>query len=117
MTRHGGDDIGGTYRVGGDLLGGTNSQGGQHGVPACHGAVDGARIEHVGTDYLESIMVQRKRIRLPGNGGDLMAGGQCLLGEQAAGGPVGSEDCDVHGDSRLWLRQMGNHETPLAMVS
>jgi hypothetical protein len=41
-------------------------------------------------------MAQWERVRLPGDRGDLVSGGERLVGEQAAGGAVGPEDCDTH---------------------
>lgn len=74
----------------------------QHRFPTRHGRVDGLWIEHVGNDHLESIMVQRKPVRTPGDCGDLVSSGKCLFGEQAAGGAVGPEDGYTHDGCTFW---------------
>lgn len=74
MSVHRGDDVGHSARVGADgFLAGGDPECGEHCVPLRHGGVDGHGIEHIGADHFEPIVVQRKRVRLPGDRGDPMS--------------------------------------------
>ncbi|MBO8191834.1 hypothetical protein ITI46_09110 [Streptomyces oryzae] len=42
-----------------------------------HSGVDGRRIDYIRGDDSEPVMVERKRVGLPGHCGDLASGGEC----------------------------------------
>lgn len=97
VPSHGADDVGGPVGVGVDrFLARRDAEGRQHRVGTGHHRVDRGRVENVGADDIEPLMVRLEGFRPPGDSDDLMSGVERLPGEQPSGGSVRSENHDAH---------------------